>query len=309
MKKKIRDMEIGSDISAFDLISQFRASGVFGAGRVERATSILKDMMDFNAHVYMGLAGAMVPAGLRRVVSQMISRGIVDTLVSTGANITHDLMCSLGIPQWRDVEYSSDAELKEKGVNRIYDSFLEEGSFQDFESKIQPLLDASFKSLPGKSVSPSDLIGELGSRIEDPSSIVRNAHDSGVPIFIPAFTDSILGLQTYFYSQSNDISVDVMSDLDKIISTSFESQTSGAVLVGGGVPKNFILQSKMIAPTSLSYCIQITTDRPEPGGLSGATLEEAVSWGKIENDARAVTVYGDATIILPLIIAGAKIET
>jgi deoxyhypusine synthase len=127
-----------------------------------------------------------------------------------------------------------------------------------------------------------------------------------VPVFVPAFTDSILGMQAFFYSQTHPLEIDVLSDLGRIIDISHGADVSGALIIGGGVPKNFILQSKLVAPKGFSFSVQITTDRPEPGGLSGATLDEAISWGKVEGDSESVTVYGDATILLPLIVAAVR---
>jgi deoxyhypusine synthase len=261
-------------------------------------------MITSDATVFLGLAGAMVPAGMRRIISDMIRDGYVDVLVSTGANITHDLMCSFGVRQWRDVPHSSDEELRGRGISRIYDSFIEEEAFEVFERRIGEMFDLI--GLEGRKLSPSDLIRELGNGIDDESSIVGTAASRGVPTFVPAFVDSILGMQTLFYSQTHPFEIDVLRDLKNIIDISYSADISGAMLVGGGVPKNFILQSKLVAPGGFKYLVQITTDRPDPGGLSGATLDEAVSWGKAQPDSKKVTVYGDATLILPPLIAAVR---
>jgi deoxyhypusine synthase len=226
---------------------------------------------------------------------------MVHVLVSTGANITHDLMCSFGVSQWRDVSHSSDSELKDRGISRIYDSFIEEEAFEVFEKRMFQIFDTI--DTGNRPVTPSDLLREVGYGIRDESSIVGTAASVDVPIFVPAFVDSILGMQTLFYSQTHPLQIDVLGDLKRIIDISCTAKTSGAILVGGGVPKNFILQSKLVAPGGFDYLVQITTDRPDPGGLSGATLEEAISWGKANPGSEKVTVYGDATIILPLVVA------
>lgn len=306
MKKKIEDMHIGPVMTAGEITSQFGRSGVFGAGRMKRATDIFEKMIRSNAKIFLGLAGAMVPGGLRRVVADMIHDGMIDIIVSTGANMTHDLMCSFGIPQWRNLSYSGDAELRSKGICRIYDSFLNNEAFEIFEGRIGPLLDSCLSDSSVAIISPSELLFEIGNRIDDTSSIIHNAAKRKVPIFVPAFTDSILGMQTFFYSQTHPVTIDVLADLGKIIDLSCGADVSGAILIGGGVPKNFIFQSKLVAPKGFLYSIQITTDRPDPGGLSGATLDEAISWGKVEQDSETVTVYGDATIIFPIIVASVR---
>jgi deoxyhypusine synthase len=304
MKKKIVDMRIGPHMTANEVIGQLGESGVFGAGRVSRACDIIEKMISSDATVFLGLAGAMVPAGMRLIFSDLIRDGFVDVVVSTGANITHDLMCSFGVQQWRDVPHSSDEELRGRGISRIYDSFIEEEAFEVFERRIGEMFDLI--GLEGRKVSPSDLLLELGKRIDDESSMVGTAASREVPLFVPAFVDSILGMQTLFYSQTHPFQIDVLKDLKKIIDISCSADVSGAILVGGGVPKNFILQSKLVAPEGFKYLVQITTDRPDPGGLSGATLDEAISWGKAQPDSEKVTVYGDATLILPPLIAAVR---
>lgn len=306
MRKEIEDIRIGPGMTAGEIISRLGKSGVFGAGRVNKAVDIIQKMLDANAKIYLGLSGAMVPAGMRRVIADMISDGMVDVLVSTGANITHDLMRSFGLAQWRELSYSNDAELKEKGIARIHNSFIEEEAFGAFEQRLTPLIAECLSDMDTSSITPSELLHRIGSRLEDEASIVYNAAKRGIPIFVPAFTDSILGMQSFFYSKSHPLAIDVLGDLGKIMDISFQAKISGAILIGGGVPKNFILQSKLVAPTGFNYAVQITTDRPEPGGLSGATLDEAISWGKVDGKSETVTIYGDATIILPIVVAAVK---
>jgi len=306
MTKKVEDVHIGPGMTAADIVSQFGRSGVFGAGRLHRAAKVYEEMISSGATIFLGLAGAMVPGGMRRVIAEMIRDGMVDVLVSTGANVTHDLMCSFGIPQWRELPYRDDAQLRSKGISRIYDSFLDQNAFDTFEKKIGGLLKACLEPEGIHTISPSGLLRAIGERLDDSSSIVFNAAERDVPIFVPAFTDSILGMQTFFFSQTHPLTIDVLDDLRRIIDLSYKADPSGAVLIGGGVPKNYILQSKLVAPKGFTFSIQITTDRPDPGGLSGATLEEAISWGKVERDSKTSTAYWDATIILPVIVAAVR---
>jgi deoxyhypusine synthase len=128
----------------------------------------------------------------------------------------------------------------------------------------------------------------------------------GIPVYCPAIQDSIIGLQAWLYKQTKPLNVDVFADMKGLIDRCFEAKRAGIMIIGGGVPKNFILQSMLVTPRSFDYAIQLTMDRPETGGLSGATLDEARSWGKIGENARSVTVYSDATITLPMIVAAAK---
>ena len=250
---------------------------------------------------FFGLAGAMVPAGMRNIVSDMIRGGEIDILVSTGANLVHDMIESLGLHHYKGTDATDDIQLKHEAVNRIYDVFLPEHHFTDLEVKMQSI----FKEIPDK-LSITELLSHIGERIDDNNSILKSAYDMGVPVYCPAVQDSIIGLQAWLYKQTRPLNVDVFADMRGLIDRCYEAKRAGVVIIGGGVPKNFILQSMLVLPRSFDYAIQLTMDRPETGGLSGATLDEARSWGKIGENARSVTVYSDATITLPLIVGCGK---
>ncbi|HPM62573.1 MAG TPA: deoxyhypusine synthase, partial [Methanoregulaceae archaeon] len=247
---------------------------------------------------FFGLAGAMVPAGMGGIVSDLLTRGYIDLLVSTGANLTHDIIEALGCRHYHGSAFCSDIELRQEEINRIYDVFLPNEAFATFESFIQESLSTLD---PGHSYPISELLTLLGKRLDH--GILATAAATGIPVYCPAVADSMIGLQCWLYSQSGKISVDAFSDMKGLIDRCFTAEKAGALLVGGGVPKNFILQSMLMTPQGFTYAVQLTGDRPDLGGLSGATLDEARSWGKITGDAQAVTVYGDATITLPVLVA------
>ena len=154
---------------------------------------------------------------------------------------------------------------------------------------------------PESRISISGLLSHIGGHVK--SGILHAAVQKNIPIYCPAVQDSMIGLQYWLFSQTNDVTVDAFADMPVLMDRCFTSQKAGALLVGGGVPKNFILQSMLMTPNGFDYAVQLTGDRPDLGGLSGATLDEARSWGKITEEAQAVTVYGDATITLPLLVA------
>jgi deoxyhypusine synthase len=255
-------------------------------------------LADRKAVKFFGLAGAMVPAGMGGIVQDLLSRGHIDVLVSTGANLTHDIIEALGCRHYHGSASCSDIELRQDEINRIYDVYLPNTAFIAFEDFIQ---DALASLDPGRVYPITDLLALLGRRLD--RGILATAAAKGVPVYCPAVADSMIGLQCWLYSQSGKISVDACSDMKGLIDRCFTAETAGALLVGGGVPKNFILQSMLMTPQGFTYAVQLTGDRPDLGGLSGATLDEARSWGKITEDAQAVTVYGDATITLPMLVA------
>lgn len=289
-------MEPGMKISS--LVKQMSRCG-FGARRLSEAADIYEEMLSGDYSRFLTISGAMVPAGMREVISELIRGRHVDVLVITGANLVHDIIESFGCHCLGSPE-SDDAALRAEGKSRIYDVFLRDQDFASFEELMQRILPETDRVLSGR-----ELLSMLGERIEDKRSILRSASDMRVPVFCPALPDSMIGLQAWMYSQTKKLTVDAFADIREIVDICYDSKRSGILIVGGGTPKNFALQSMLVTPNSFDLAIQLTTDTPENGGLSGATLSEAVSWGKISEGARFVTVYGDATITLPMLVAAA----
>jgi deoxyhypusine synthase len=294
----VEQLEIEPGMSVNALVQRMGRCG-FGARRLAEAAAIYEKMLCGDFTKFLTVSGAMVPAGMRAIVSDLIRRGHVDVLVITGANLVHDMIESFGGHCLGNSD-SDDAALRAEGKSRIYDVFLRDEDFAGFEELMQSILPEGDRPISGR-----ELLAILGGRIEDRGSILRSAYDKGVPVFCPALPDSMIGLQAWMFSQTRKLTVDAFADIKEIVDICYESQGAGIVIVGGGTPKNFALQSMLVTPRSFDLAIQLSTDTPENGGLSGATLSEAVSWGKVSEKAEAVTVYGDATITLPLLAAAA----
>ena len=301
LKNPIRHAKITSNMSVDQLVREFDGCA-FGAGRLAEAVDIYCEMLTENTTKFFGLAGAMVPAGMRSIVADLIRDGYIDVLVTTGANMVHDIVESLELHHYKGTDVTNDVELKNEEINRIYDVFLPEHHFTNFEEKMQLILGKLSKD----TISIRELLTYIGKSLEDDNSILKSAADMDVPVYCPAIQDSIIGLQAWLYKESNPINVDAFADMHEFIDICFEAEKAGAMLIGGGVPKNYIFQSMLVTPREFDYAIQLTMDTPETGGLSGATLDEARSWGKVGETARSVTVYGDATITLPIIVAAVR---
>ncbi|HNX10474.1 MAG TPA: deoxyhypusine synthase [Methanothrix sp.] len=295
----MHQLQIEPAMSVNCLVKEMSHCG-FGARRLAEAVAIYEKMLSEDFAKFLTISGAMVPAGMRNIISDQIRKGHVDVLVITGANLVHDIIESFGCHCLGTPE-SDDAALRAEGKSRIYDVFLRDEDFAGFEELMQRILPETEKSISGR-----ELMSIIGSRIEDRRSILRSAYDMNVPVFCPALPDSMIGLQAWMFSQTKKLSVDAFADIKEIVDICFECKKAGILIVGGGVPKNFALQSMLLTPNSFDLAIQLTTDTPENGGLSGATLSEAVSWGKISEKARFVTVYGDATITLPVLVAAVQ---
>jgi len=305
----VRGISVRKGMSVNELVCGMRGCA-FGARRLAHAVDIYEEMLKAKATKFLGLAGALVPAGMRPVLAEMLRLRFVDVLVTTGANLVHDILEALGEHHYFCCEEERcegkerDAKLREQGVSRIYDVVVKDSAF----AALEDFLHRTFEKLDhSRRYSIKELLTEIGRNIKDEGSILRVAFENGIPVFCPALADSIIGLHAFIFKQISPLNVDAFEDLREINEIYCNASRAGVVILGGGVPKNFILQTALVAPRGgFDYAIQITTKTPEDGSLSGATLEEAISWGKLRENAKAVTVYCDATIALPIIIAALR---
>ena len=295
----VTQLHVKPGMTVNELVEAMGGAGAYNGGALYRAVNIYEQMLrDPETTKFFGLAGAMVPAGMGGIISDLIQGRHIDVLVSTGANLTHDIIEAIGCKHFHGTAFCSDIELRHDEINRIYDVYLPNEAFEHFEEFMQKI----FSELePGSRISISSLLTHIGTRTK--SGILHTAAKNKVPVYCPALQDSMIGLQYWLFSQTNSVTVDAFADMPALMDLCFTTKKAGAMLVGGGVPKNFILQSMLMTPNGFNYAVQLTGDRPDLGGLSGATLDEARSWGKITEEAQAVTVYGDATITLPLLVA------
>ena len=311
---------VEAGMSVGELLETYDDAGI-GAADVHEAGDVLAEMFgNEECTVFLSLAGAMVPAGMRRIVSELIRDGYVDALVTTGANLTHDAIEAIGgnhhHGRTHDPERSlreHDETLRDEEVDRIYNVYLPQEHFAAFESHLR---EEVFPAVEGEeAVSIAELCATLGRAnaavndredISADAGVAAAAYECDVPVYCPAIQDSVLGLQAWMYAQTADVSLDALADMTPLTDLAFDADDAGCLLVGGGVPKNFTLQTMLVTPRAYDYAVQITMDPEATGGLSGATLEEARSWGKLETDARNASVYGDATVLLPLLIAAAR---
>ncbi len=295
----VTQLHVKPGMTVNELVRAMGKAGAYNGGALAKAADIYERVLtDPQATKFFGLAGAMVPAGMGGIVSDLLRAGHIDVLVSTGANLTHDIIEAIGCKHFHGTAFCNDVELRHDEINRIYDVYLPNEAFEKFEEFMQK----AFSELePESRISISGLLAHIGLRTK--SGILHTAARKGIPVYCPAVQDSMVGLQYWLFSQTNNVTVDAFADMPALMDRCFSVKKAGALLVGGGVPKNFILQSMLMTPNGFDYAVQLTGDRPDLGGLSGATLDEARSWGKITEDAQAVTVYGDATITLPMLVA------
>ncbi len=301
--KRVIHINLDRVNSLKDFVQSMDDVGVLGAGRLGRASNIVSRMFeDKDCFTYLAMSGPMVPGGLREIIRMLVERDLIDAIVTSGANIVHDLVEAYGGAHYRVPQGKNDSELREAGMGRIADIFVSEADFEIFEKRIYEFLD-SLTNEKRTSLAPSEFLRELGMTFEDNKSIVHQAALHDVPIFSPGLMDSMLGFHLYTYSTMKELSLDFVKDLRILGSIVTETKKTGAIMLGGGLTKHFTMGSTILRG-GLDLAVQITMDRPEGGSLGGAPLEEGVSWQKVQTKANFETVIGDATIIFPLMILG-----
>ncbi|MHA2141224.1 MAG: deoxyhypusine synthase family protein [Candidatus Thorarchaeota archaeon] len=301
--KPVRHIDPTDDTTLRSILEAMKDVGVLGAGRLGRASSIVARMFkDPDCFRFLSLSGPMVPGGLRIIISQLVKDGKINAIVTSGANIVHDLVEAYGGAHYRVPQERNDQELREAGMGRIADLYVEEKDFETFEKGIYDFLD----TLPDEkktTLATSEFLAELGVSLTDESSIVHQAALHNVPIFSPGLMDSMLGFHMYTYSTTKAFALDFVKDLRILGEIVTNTKKTGAIMLGGGLTKHFTMGSTILKG-GLDMAVQITLDRPEGGSLGGAPLVEGVSWQKVQTKARFETVIGDATIIFPIMILG-----
>ncbi|MFZ1039472.1 MAG: deoxyhypusine synthase [Candidatus Bathyarchaeia archaeon] len=308
LQEPVKHIQINGKLSVDELIQQFKNSGSFGAGRLSTACDIYERMVrDKECTIYLALAGAVVPAGMRSLIVKLIRERFIDVLVSTGANMVHDAIEAVGGHHYKGHWIVDDNMLYKQNIYRIYDIFVSEEDFLRLDHRLVDIYDEIAAEKAGKGISSSEFTFELGKRLNDPDSILRAAYESKVPIFLPALRDSEFGYAYWLHASKKDFKdaliVDAFKDVPEIIKMFKHSSRSGMVVIGGGVPRNTVQSAALATRKGMDYAVLITMDRPETGGLSGSTLEESVSWGKVKGGADKIMVIGDAMIVFPIMVA------
>ncbi|HWO73877.1 MAG TPA: deoxyhypusine synthase family protein [Dehalococcoidia bacterium] len=307
----VRPFRIRDKLSAAEILEGMAGTS-FQARNLAQAARIWRRMLEDGATVFFGLAGAMVPAGMRDVIRYVIENRMVDVIVSTGANMFHDVYETLGSPHWQSAPGGMDIELGRRRINRFYDVLAPESDFADAEEFVVAFAHTLEADKPITTREYFQRLGEALAPVAKQEGILTAAAKAGVPIYSPAIGDSVHGLAvtTARMRTGHRLIFDVIGDVMETSHIALKAEQTGVIYVGGGTPKNFIQQAEVAAyiygeeVPGHKYGVQITMDQPQWGGLSGCTFEEAQSWRKIAPDADFVTVNVEATVALPLLVSG-----
>lgn len=290
----------------------------FQGRQLGRAFGVWKQMLaDPECTILLGMAGAMVPAGMRRLVVYMIENRLVDCITSTGANFFHDIHESRGFHHFQGSPDMNDEALGEQMVDRMYDILADEVRFREHDLWIGSFASRLDQSRAYTTREFLYLLGlEVGKDCAE-EGIVTAAAKHKVPLFCPAIGDSSIGIGVAEsrHRGENRLMFDMMGDVLEITNLVADSPTTGVIYFGGGTPKNYVQQTEVVAilmnknKTGHRYGVQVVTDAPHWGGLSGCTFEESQSWGKLAKGAQMVNCYCDSTIAMPLLLTALSEQT
>jgi len=298
----VKDYQLYSEMTVAELVRQMKESWGFTAAKIAMGVDIFKKMIaDEDCIKFFSFPACIVATGTRGVLKEIVKRRLVDVIITTCGTLDHDLARSWK-NYYRGFFSMDDGELHRKGVNRLGNILVPNESYGlIIEEKMQEMLTALWEE-GIREISSRELCWEMGRRICGEDSILYWAAENEIPIYVPGLTDGAVGYQLWLFSQDHKFRINVLKDEQELNDLIFESEKTGALIVGGGISKHHVIWWNQFKG-GLDYAIYITTAVEWDGSLSGARLREAVSWGKVKETASRVTIEGDATVILPLMIA------
>jgi len=300
---KIQGYDFNKGVDYEKILDNYSSLGL-QASNFHKSVEIINEMISSKAFIYLGYTSNIVTSGLRDIIRYLVEHKKVNVLVTSAGGIEEDIIKCLGDFKLGDFR-ASGSELRKKGINRAGNIFIPNSRYCAFEDFIIPILGYfnERQKKEGKVVTPSELILELGKRIDNKESIYYWAWKNKIPVYCPAITDGSLGDMIYFFKSRNpDFKIDVVEDIWNLNNSSIGKGKTGIILLGSGVVKHHICNANMFR-NGADYSVYINTAPEYDGSDSGALPEEAVSWGKVLPEAERVKVFGDAILLFPFIVA------
>ncbi|MBU5575228.1 MAG: deoxyhypusine synthase [Candidatus Aenigmatarchaeota archaeon] len=300
LKEEVKDYRVLEIKNVSEISKKMLESGGFTAKSFGKAVDILTDMFKSDCIKFLSFPGCIVSTGLRGVIAELIENGFVDVIITTCGTLDHDLARAWGGKYWHGSFEYDDASLKDIEINRLGNILVPNESYGIIiEEKMKEILTKIFKE---KNIwSGFELIQKIGETLNDKNSILYQCAKRKIPIFVPGITDGAFGTNLVWFSQENDFKLDLLEDEKELAKISFTKKKTGALMIGGGISKHHTIWWNQFKG-GLDFAVYITTATQYDGSLSGARLEEAISWGKISKNAKYTTIDGDATLILPFLL-------
>ena len=304
--KPVKDIELKKGMDANHLVKELYESGGFTAKKLAQGVDIIENMVKEKDCVkFLSFPACIISTGTRGVIKDLLKKKLFDVVITTCGTLDHDLARI-----WKDYYHGSfmvdDKELHKKGVNRLGNIFIPNECYgKILEDKMQPILKKLYKEK--NKWSTKELIWEFGKHLEKEKkkeeSIIYWAYKNKIPVFVPGITDGAFGSQIWMhYQEHRDFTIDLLKDEQDLSDIVFDAEKSGALIIGGGISKHHTIWWNQFKD-GLDHVVYITTAAEYDGSLSGAQTREAISWGKVKEKADNVTIDGDATVLLPLMIS------
>lgn len=301
--KIVKDIDVSKPLTTNQLIKHYYNSGGFTAKKLAVGVDILEKMItDTKCTTILSFPACIISTGTRGVIKELVKQNLIDVIITTCGTLDHDL-ARVYKPYYHGSFQSDDKKLHQQGINRLGNIFIPLECYGTIlEEKMQPVLDDLYKEK--KKWSTIDIIHAFGKTLESNpkknDSIMYWAYKNNIPIIVPGITDGAFGSQLWMYYQDHkEFTIDLFADEQYLSDIMFTAKKLGACMIGGGISKHHVIWWAQYRD-GLDYALYLTTAVEHDGSLSGARLREAVSWGKVKENAKYTTVEGDATMMFPL---------
>jgi deoxyhypusine synthase len=306
----VRGYDFNQGVDFGKLMESYATTG-FQATNLAKAVQLIRKMRQEKCTIFLGYTSNMVTSGLRDVFRYLAQHRLVDAIVTTAGGVEEDIIKCIEPFALGSFE-APGALLREKGINRTGNIFVPNSRYCRFEDFVTPILQQLYdeQQKTGHILTPSELTATLGREVGNPESIYYWCQKNGIPVFCPALTDGSLGDMMYFFgSRHPGFRLDILQDLKRLNDLALDAKKTGLIILGAGLVKHHILNANMLR-NGCDYAVYLNTAQEYDGSDAGARPDEAVSWGKIlpGGEERMVKVFGDATILFPLIVAKAFMD-
>ena len=301
----VKDIKIKKGMTADELVKMMGKSGGFTAQKLSDAADIVEKMFKKKDCLrILSFPACIMATGTRGVIVDMVKKGFIDVIITTCGTLDHDLSRTWAAYYKGDF-MMDDAKLRDNSISRLGNVLVPDDCYGIvLEDNLLPMFDDIFKDTT--SLSTHEIIDQVGARLKDEDSLLYQCHKHNVPVVVPGITDGSFGCQLWMYYQMHrKLRIDLFADEQMLSEMTDEAKSTGAIIIGGGISKHHVIWWNQFRG-GLDYAIYLTTAQEYDGSLSGAQIREAVSWGKVKANAKKMTVEGDATINLPLIMAAVE---